>query len=225
MLRESEAMTLEFTTPDGAMSVDLRKLTIAGWTGRDQTAVEHHIEELAAIGVPRPSQTPLFYRVSPSLATQASSIAVLGENTSGEIEPLLIRAAGKLWLGVASDHTDRGLEAHSVAHSKQICAKPLGRALWPLDALDGALDAMRLQCWIGSGSGRMLYQDGTLASIMPLTQLLDACPLGEAEAMLCGTLPAIGGIVPASTYKMALSAERQGSLSLEYSVDALDVIS
>lgn len=39
-----------------------KTLIVAGWTGRDEKALHHHIEELAAIGVPRPSSVPVFYR-------------------------------------------------------------------------------------------------------------------------------------------------------------------
>ena len=31
-------------------------LVIAGWAGRDEKAIHHHIEELAAIGVPPPKK-------------------------------------------------------------------------------------------------------------------------------------------------------------------------
>lgn len=41
---------------------DVTTLIVAGWTGRDEAALRHHIEELAAIGVPRPSSVPVFYR-------------------------------------------------------------------------------------------------------------------------------------------------------------------
>ena len=34
-------------------------LIVAGWTGRDEASLRHHIEELAAIGVPRPSSVPV----------------------------------------------------------------------------------------------------------------------------------------------------------------------
>src|SRR5271170_657328 len=43
------------------------QLVIAGWAARDEASVKHHIEELAAIGVPPPSSVPLFYRTSASL--------------------------------------------------------------------------------------------------------------------------------------------------------------
>ena len=113
-------------------------LVVAGWTGRDAAGVEHHIRELEAIGVAPPSEVPLFYRVSAALLGPHASIEVVGEESSGEVEPMLVRAGGRLWLGLASDHTDRALEAHSVALSKQICAKPCAASLWPLAGLRDA---------------------------------------------------------------------------------------
>ena len=35
------------------VEVDFNTLIVAGWAGRDMAAIEHHIEELAAIGVRR----------------------------------------------------------------------------------------------------------------------------------------------------------------------------
>jgi hypothetical protein len=217
-------MPLRFETETRTLSVELARLIVAGWTGRDQAAVQHHIEELAEIGVPRPSRTPLFYEVSPQLATQAAGIAVLGAETSGEVEPFLVRIEGETWLGLASDHTDRGLEAHSVAHSKHICAKPVATRLWPLARVADRLDSLRLSSWIGEGQTRRLYQQGTLADILPLPALLEAAPLSEGEAMLCGTLPAIGGIVPAARYEMELADPAGGALGLAYNVATLPVV-
>jgi len=103
------------------------ELVVAGWVGRNRAAVERHVSELAAIGVPRPSRMPLFYRLAAQLLSQADQIDVVGEDTSGEVEPLLLAQGGELFISVASDHTDRTLEAHSVALSKQVCAKPAAR--------------------------------------------------------------------------------------------------
>ena len=58
-------------------------LIVAGWTGRDEAALRHHIEELAAIGVPRPSSVPVFYRNSVLNLTQSPVLEVLGRDTSG----------------------------------------------------------------------------------------------------------------------------------------------
>ena len=218
-------MELRFETEDGPLAVTLGALTVAGWTGRDRAKVAHHVAELAAIGVPAPSATPLFYRVSPALATQAPEIAVLGAETSGEAEPFLLRARGALWLGLASDHTDRGLEAVSVAHSKQVCAKPVAGRLWRFDGLAGRLDTLVLRCRIsGPGAPSTLYQEGALAEILPLADLLAAAPLEEGAAMLCGTLLAIGGIRPAPRYEMELSQPDGSAIALAYAVRTLPVV-
>lgn len=209
---------------EGAVGISVAALTVAGWTGRDRAAVEHHIAELAALGVAPPSTVPLFYRVSAALLTQADRIEALGSETSGEAEPLLVRWGGRLWLGLGSDHTDRGLEARSVAHSKQVCAKPVAGALWALDPLRDRLDALRLRSWVDEGGGWRDYQDGTLAAIRPLVDLEAACPLGEGHAMLCGTLPALGGVRPAPAFRMALEDPATGRvIEHAYRIEALPV--
>ena len=97
-----------------------RALMVAGWTGRDEKALHHHIEELAAIGVPRPSSVPVFYRISTANLTQAAYLEVLGPDTSGEAEPVVVAMHDGLWLGVGCDHTDRKVETMGIALSKQI---------------------------------------------------------------------------------------------------------
>ncbi len=216
---------MRFEIEDGAaLAFAPTMAVVAGWTGRDPAKVAHHIAELAALGVPAPSVTPLYYRVSAALLTQADAIEALGADTSGEAEPVLIRHGGALWLGLGSDHTDRALEAHSVAYSKQVCAKPLARALWPLDAL-GALDALELRCWLREDGGWRLYQEGTLAAVRPLRDLEAGCPLPEGGAMFCGTLGAIGGVRAAPAWRMALrDPARDREIALEYAVRALPVV-
>ncbi|MXZ98678.1 MAG: DUF2848 domain-containing protein, partial [Acidimicrobiaceae bacterium] len=48
-------------------------LVVIGYAGRDRAAVEHHIDELAALGVPRPASIPLFMVFPPGLITQEPS--------------------------------------------------------------------------------------------------------------------------------------------------------
>src|SRR5262245_53116133 len=122
-----------------------KTLIIAGWTGRDEKALHHHIEELAAIGVPRPSSVPVFYRISTANLTQTARLEVLGSDTSGEAEPVIVSMQDGLWLGVGSDHTDRKAETMGIALSKQLCSKVVGKTLWasrrgcpPLGPIDSA---------------------------------------------------------------------------------------
>lgn len=139
---------MKFKSSDREIEVTINHLYIAGWTGRDKSAVDHHINELAAIGIAPPTSVPLYYRVSNALLTNQTNVEVLGEETSGEVEPLLIQSNGELWIGLASDHTDRALESHSVAASKQICLKPASQELWKYDDVKGHIDSLILNSQI-----------------------------------------------------------------------------
>lgn len=217
---------MQFDTPAGALSVDITQVIVAGWTGRDRAAVDHHIEELAAIGVTPPSTVPLYYRVSQALLTMSETIQVLGPDTSGEVEPLVVNADGALYLGLASDHTDRALETTSVAASKQICAKPVASTLWPWEEVSDHLDEILLTTAIEEDGRWVRYQDGNLAAIRPLPFLIEGAALAPGGAMLCGTLGAIGGVRPASSYRMSLTDPVRGrSITLSYGVSPLLIVS
>ena len=217
---------MQFETPTGLLTATPDTLIVAGWTGRDGVAVAHHIEELQALGVAPPSQTPLYYRVSSSLLTQSARIEVLGEATSGEAEPLILQAEASRWIGLASDHTDRALEAHSVAHSKQVCAKPAASALWPLADVEPHLDALEIRSWICENDTWELYQSGTLAMLRPLPELMAGAGIREGTALLCGTFAAIGGVRPSTAMRMEMSDPvLNRRITLEYQTISLPLVS
>jgi len=216
---------VNFSCDKQAISVQLQALTVAGWTGRNLDAVQHHIDELKALGIAPPSQVPLYYRVSQSLLTHDEHITVLGAASSGEVEPLLINAEGELWLGLASDHTDRDLEAHSVAASKQACAKPCARELWRYGDIKDHLDELILSCDIQEDGQWINYQQGKLDSIRPLAELMAGHALPSGSAMLCGTLGAIGGVRAAQDYRMSLQDPvRDRRIDLNYRVSTLPIV-
>ena len=209
---------------------------IAGWTGRDAAAVNHHIAELEEIGVPPPSTVPLYYRVSASLLTTDAAIEAVDATSSGECEPVLIDDGERLYLGLGSDHTDRKLEAHSVALSKQICAKPLASDLWAFDEVAGHLDDIRLRSFIRDDENAdwVASQDGTLASIRPLAELVAGSPfaqnsgarLAPGTAMMCGTFAVLsGGVRPSRYFRMEMEDARLGrTISHCYETRTLPVI-
>ena len=204
-----------------------RRLVIAGWAGRDDAALAHHIAELRAIGIAPPSRTPLFYAASADLLTHADDLQVLGHDTSGEVEPLLVATEDGLLVGLASDHTDRHAEAWSVPHSKQLCGKPAAPDLWRFDDVSEHWDALVLRSWIADGdAGWTLYQEGAVAALRrpdDLAALAGGLPPGAA--MLCGTLPAIGGIRPAARFRMELSDPVLGrAIEHAYGVSGLAVV-
>ncbi|AGB83851.1 Protein of uncharacterised function (DUF2848) [Serratia rubidaea] len=220
-------MQLTFTLPESAgaeaLNVAIDHLVIAGWTGRDHEAILHHIRELAALGVPQPSAIPLFYRVAANQLSQSASVEVVGGASSGEAEPLIFIHRGELYVSLASDHTDRQLEAHSVALSKQLCVKPVATAAWPLHEVAEHWDSLILRAWIYEEGEFRLYQQGTLAGLRTPGDLLERYLGGmqtpecltmpqppEGLAMTCGTLAAIGGIRPAAEFRMELVDEVLG---------------
>jgi hypothetical protein len=155
-------MKLEFRieVKDGARTatVDLSNVVVAGWAGRDHAAIEHHIEELAAIGVPRPSAVPLYYRIADNQLTQAERVQAVGPHSSGEVEAFVFDVDGELMVGIASDHTDRKLESHSVALSKQICIKPVGRSAWRYADVADHWDELIIRSTIEENGQRVAYQ-------------------------------------------------------------------
>src|SRR4051812_45561647 len=99
--------------------VAIEQAVIAGWTGRDPIAVEKHIRELEVLGVKRPATTPIFYRVAAARLTTETVIDVVGGDSGGEVEFVLLAHGGRLWVGAGSDHTDREVEKYGVTVSKQ----------------------------------------------------------------------------------------------------------
>lgn len=209
------------------MNVDIHTLIIAGWAGRDMAAIEHHIEELAALGIQRPSAVPLYYRVSSNQLTQSSAVQVLGGESSGEVETFVFNAGGELYVSIASDHTDRKLEAHSVAFSKQACVKPVAASAWKLADVAGYWDELVIRSWIREDGKEVLYQEGTLASLRTPQDLIARFTDGkqilpEGCGMTCGTVGAIGGIRPATSFTMELFDPRlQRSLRHSYEAEIL----
>ncbi len=176
----------------------VRNAVIAGWTGRDRAAVEHHIAELEKIGVKRPASVPIFYRVSAARLTTEPMIQVIGEESSGEIEFVLLQSAGRMWVGVGSDHTDREAETIGVTLSKQMCDKPIGGTFWPFEEVAPHFDELILRAHIVEKGKKVLYQEGKVSAMhrpMDLIELYtDRGALDDDTLMFCGTLAAKGGV-------------------------------
>jgi Protein of unknown function (DUF2848) len=194
---------LRLSLGDHEAAVAIETLIVAGWTGRDRAALEEHMAELEALGVPRPSTAPIFYQVSASRLTTAPAIEST-ERSSGEVEAVLLRHDGRLWAGVGSDHTDREVETYGVAVSKQLCDKPIAPRFWRYEDVAEHWDELILRSWI---EGDVLYQEGALSGLMNAEELVSRAnpPLGDGTLMFCGTFGAIGGVRPAREFRYELT--------------------
>src|ERR1700692_1763860 len=208
----SSVFDLTFTVDDkGAatyLTLSIDQAVVAGWTGRDPVARDKHIAELEAIGIARPASTPIYYRVSARRLTIADTIEVCGDNSSGEVEFVLIGWQGRIFVGCGSDHTDRKVEAYSVTVSKQMCDKVLAPVLWELEEVIDHWDQMILRSFAWIDGARVLYQEGTLDSMLSVAELVQrgfgGAGLPDGCAMFGGTFAAKGGIRPASRFEYEL---------------------
>ena len=205
--------TLHDRTGSSPVQLSLRQAVIAGWTGRDPAARDHHIAELEALGIARPATTPIFYRVAAARLTTAAAIEVCGRESSGEVEFVLLRQGGRTFVGVGSDHTDRKLETIGVTLSKQACDKPLAPELWLHDDVRPHWDRLVLRSWAVDGGDRVLYQEGAVSGMLDADDLVargfaaGAVPesiMPEGCALFGGTFAATGGIRPAERFEFEI---------------------
>jgi hypothetical protein len=203
------------------------RLVVAGWTGRDPVARDKHIAELEALGVARPATTPIYYPLAASRLTTAGVVEASGGDTSGEVEFVLLRAGGRLLVGVGSDHTDRKVETFSVTFSKQLCDHPVAPELWMFDDVADHWDKIILRSHATIGGARVLYQEGTLDAVLPPRDLIAAGfgnELPEGTAMFGGTFAARGGIRPAERFDFEIADPVLGrSIRYGYAVVTLPV--
>jgi hypothetical protein len=197
-------------------------LVVIGYAGRDRAAVEHHIDELAELGVPRPATIPLFMVFPPWLLSQEPSIAVAGSQTSGEAEIVLVVDGDETFVTVGSDHTDRALEAVDIVASKGVCPKPVGSSGWPAAAVAHRWEDLRLSSRIDGG---VVYQDGSAGANLPPLELVASIPW-SGERPRCfvaftGTVPVIGDIRPSIEFTAELSAPGLESFQLSYRVETV----
>ncbi|MDB5415055.1 MAG: hypothetical protein JWR10_3390 [Rubritepida sp.] len=199
----------EFTTPQGPLRAAVTEVVIAGWTGRDAHKVQEHIEELAALGVAPPATVPCFYRAGIETLTQSALVDVLGVDSSGEGEWFLLETPEGRFVGCGSDHTDRVVEAYSIAVSKQMCPKPIGDHLWPWAEVADHWDLIEIHSEILEAGTWVTYQQGPISAMRHPDDLVDKAralgvPNGAGTLMFGGTLPVHGGIRPAAQFRVTL---------------------
>ena len=99
-----------------------------------------------------------------------------------------------------------------------------------VDQVADHLEQIELKSWIREGDSDewVPYQEGTIASIRPLSDLIEGSGLksagasGKAAAMLCGTFRGKGGVHPARSFKMAMNDPVRG-LSITHSYDIVEL--
>ncbi len=223
------ALTLDAKGVQTPLSITLTQGVIAGWTGRDPVARDHHIKELQALGIAPPATTPIYYRCAARRFTTDGMIECTDVNSSGEVEFCLIASGGKVYVGVGSDHTDRQVETYNITVSKQMCDKPIAPVVWALDEVLPHWDEIILRSWATIKGDKVLYQEGKLSGMLPVADLIkkgfDADQLPDGTAMFGGTFAAKGGIRPADRFDYEIEDPvLKRKISHGYDVKTLPVV-
>jgi Protein of unknown function (DUF2848) len=185
---------ISFAVGDSSwITVGLQRALGAGFTGRGGKNIKEHLAELREIGVEPPAHIPMLFPVMPTLVTNAADIAVLGLDTTPEVEFALFRSGGIDYVTVGSDHTDRVLERTHFLGSKNLCPMVTSRQAWRLDTVRSRWDRLVLR----SRSGNKLMQEAALEEFMPPEELLAFVAKHdgaehEGRIVFSGTIPTHG---------------------------------
>lgn len=210
-------------------SYQMRGAILCGYTGRNQSAVRKHIEELKKEGVEPPPSVPMFYPKPQQGISLAEDIHVEGQETSGEVEYVLLTEGERIYVGVGSDHTDRELERMDILKSKQVCPSVLSKNLWNYEEIKDHWDSIQIRSWAVEGGERTLYQDSTVSTILPPEELVRL-----VQQRIDGSLDGIAifsGTPPMVTEQILFSDRFEGELldpvlkrkiTIGYSIHTLD---
>lgn len=150
-----------------------RYIINAGYTGRDQAAVQAHVDELKEKGIPAPDKTPTYFVKFPDRLTQADAFEVLDETDhSGEAEFALFFDKGEIYVGVGSDHTDRKLEEITIPKAKQMYPNTVSKTLWKLSDVADHWDELILRSWIKVNGKKTLFQEAKLTAMLDAYDLI-----------------------------------------------------
>ena len=202
---------------------------LCGYTGRDQEAVRKHIDELAKEGVDPPPSVPILYPKPSWSLTQKDAIQVEGRETSGEVEFFMLVDDNSIYVGVASDHTDRALERIDIRKSKQVCPTILSKTIWNYEDVKDTWDQIQIRSWAIKDRQKKLYQESTLKSILPPEDLIQLVqqnlndPIGGI-AVFSGTPPLLAGeMVFADRFEGELAdTNLDRRITVEYDIQTLD---
>lgn len=131
-----------------------------------------------------------------------------------------------LLVTAACDHTDRALEVHGVAWSKQSAPDFIGDLAWDYASVEAGFDAFTLRAWVTTNGTEQLIQDGSVAELLSprywVDELRAAGLLRPHTLVMSGTIPMIPWVDQfAERWRVEL-ADQQGQVSrVDYTVEVL----
>ncbi len=224
------SVLLPLTIEGNEVQVKIKHVYCIGYAGRNLEKTMEHIIELEKIGVPRPEEIPTLYPVRRNSLNQTGEMQVLGDESSGEAEIVLVfgDTADELYITVGSDHTDRSLETVDINKSKQICDKPLAQKAWKLSDVINHWDDLILTSQVMMDGEWQDYQRANINEIIPFDEIKSflnkkSVPM-KNSLVFSGTVPLLNGFKYGTAFKMSFIDEaRKNEIHAEYVVNRLDM--
>jgi hypothetical protein len=217
-----------------SISFQVERMVNVAYAGRNQKAVQAHIDELEKEGVAPPASVPAIFPIPSRVLTRDPRIEVVESKTSGEAEFVLLLQDDQIYVGVGSDHTDRRLEASSILNSKLVCPNVVSRELWDYQDIKSHWDEIILQSWTKPSANleEVTYQKASLSALLPVSEMLRFVKAKFSDQHLNG-LVIFSGTVPilpehviyGTCFRCELIDPRLArSLECKYEIEKLDYL-
>lgn len=222
-------LTFNLNVNGETKEIQINQAYCLGYTGRSIEKTKEHIKELANIGIPEPEEIPMLYPMRTSSLLQREVIEVLGDETSGEAEIVLIFGDSEddVYVTVGSDHTDRSLEEIDINKSKQVCDKPFAKKAWYLHDVIEHWDSLSLMSEISINGKWKPYQNDHISSILSYEDIKSflknkSVPLKNG-IFFSGTVPLLNGFQYGTTFKMTFKDPvRNDDITMTYEIKNLE---
>lgn len=186
------APRLSFRRPgERPLVMEVSKLDITGYTGRDIEAVKQYVAKLEAEGIAAPPRVPMVFDVGVDRIVSHDNIEVTGAESCGEVEFVLLVAEDGIHVTVGSDHTDRALETKSIPLSKQVVPKIVATEAWRLEEVIDHWDQLELSSFVGVE--RRPYQRMGVDFFLPPDQILALSEAAVGTVIFGGSASSLDG--------------------------------
>lgn len=187
-----ERSRLAFRRPgERPLVMDVERVAIAGYTGRDTEAVEAYVAKLEEEGIEPPPSVPMVFDVGADRVVAHDTIEVTGTQSCGEVEFVLLVTPEGLHVTAGSDHTDRALETTSIPLSKQAVPKVVAREAWRWEEVADHWDSLRLTATVGDDARP--YQETGVDFFLPPEKIIEVAGAGRGTVVFGGTVSSLAG--------------------------------
>jgi hypothetical protein len=111
---------------------------------------------------------------------------------------IVVATDGRILLTLACDHTDRELEVHGIAWSKNASPDVLAKDAWLLSEVEDHIDDLTLTAWVTNNGVEEQIQKATLGDLLPPAHwvgvLKDRDLLNPGTVLISGTVNMVEGV-------------------------------